>query len=41
MNFETENLFDLNDILDHMEEFGHQPPSDDTDRAELFTEVQS
>ena len=41
MNFENENLFDLNDILDHMDDFGHQPPSDEADRADLFSEVQS
>lgn len=41
MNFENENLFDLNEILDHLDDCGHEAPSDETDRAELFAEVQS
>ena len=41
MNFENENTFDLNDILDRLDEVGHQQPSDDCDRSELFNEVQA
>jgi hypothetical protein len=41
MNFDSDNSFDINEIIDHLDEIGHVAPSDDTDRAELFEEVQS
>jgi hypothetical protein len=38
MNFDTENTFDLNDIVDHLED--HAAPSDDADYAALFADVE-
>lgn len=40
MNFDTENTFDLNDVIDHLEDAQHAAPTDDADYETLFADVE-
>ena len=39
MNFDNDNTFDLNELLDNIDEPQHAAPSDDTTPAELYEGV--